>query len=565
LKEHIKIDASVASHKGNIHSKNEEKFYLNGQYMDLNQQKDSTSKSATHSYKQSVYGIASGTVRGERGEQAAFIAIEALSRYHLYLEENSPSSFSVKKQRLIEHLESAKEKITELREEEDIEELGATMVGLVIDGNQAFGFSLGEEGFYMVEDEAVRRVPMNHIKTHYYIGSHEPIEKILRVTDEFVLDQGDRLLLTSKETYSHAMEEHILNLINTLSTKESTKAYIKELLNKEGQKNLTALLIYVEKLEGYGVKNPGPAFATGATLAEEESEGISNEETLITEETLGNTETKKDKIQEENISNKEEQDRKEDPERERIFEQRYAESRMLFNKKLQRKDFEISSGEEFSGGNNITFKEESLGYDRGYGGTSKEEEDVEGSGFEELDEAFYDDTPEEDESPWRTRSKFLLIALLAVGVIVMAFALGTIRDLEQRIFNSSAENVNGGEAIEVPGEDDTEEEQPNEDPVDGEEDGAIEEEASGEDESDEDGEESETDTEESPEEEPAEETTEPAGEEETYEVQSGDTLFSISRAFYGDGSKVDEIIRLNNIEDINNIQVGDVLRLPPQD
>lgn len=581
MKELIKIDASVASHKGNIHSKNEEKFYLNGQYMDLNQQKDSTSKSATHSYKQSVYGIASGTVRGERGEQAAFIAIEALSRYHLYLEENGPTSFAVKKQRLIEYLGSAKEKIKELSVEEEIDNLGATMIGLIIDENRAFGFSLGEEGFYMVEENAVRRVPMDHVKTHYYIGADEPIEKILRVTDEFILDQGDRLLLTSKDTYRHAMEGTILSLIKTLSIKESTKAYIKKLLTKEGQKNLTALLIYVEALEGYAANKhvtifppDTVSFDGGEEHQEIENENLSDplnpskiDNALETDDVIDRVNPSREdeptysheQGPEEDLKQNGERDSKEDPERERIFEQRYAESRVLFNKKLQRKDYGFFSADKSSGEDNNNIDEDNLGADAGYSGISGKDEEFEGTGFEEYDEAFYEETSEDEESPWRTRSKFLLIALLAVGVIVMAFAFGTIRNLEERVFNSSAGNVNGEES--------------GEELVGDDEEGFAEEDSSDEDENAEETEGAVNDSDEAIEEEPVEEepvqeeTSEPVGEGsyETYEVQSGDTLFSISRAFYGDGSMVDEIIRLNNIEDINNIQVGDVLQLPPQD
>lgn len=568
MKEHIKIDASVASHRGNIHGKNEEKFYLNGQYMDLNQQKDSTSKTATHSYKQSVYGIAAGTVRGRWGEQAAFIAIEALSRYHLYIEENRPSSFSIKKQQLIEHLENAKEKIRELQEKEDIENLGATMVGLIIDGNQAFGFSLGEEGFYMVEENAVRRVPMNHLKTHYYIGMDEPIEKMLRVTDEFILDQGDRILLTSKDTYSHEMEGHILGLIKRFSTKESTKAYIKELLNKKGQKNLTALLIYVEVLEGFREKAREEALVREATINEKIPVNSEfKEDEVVEEDRSPEKEPQKEPHNKSHFETKEDLEKKEDPERERIFEQRYAESRMLFNKKLQRKDFEISSKESASFDRNYSFEERNYGKEEGLTGMSVGDENSEGSGFEEYDEEFYDEAHSDEVSPWRTRSKFLLIAFLAVGVIVMAFALGRVRDLEQRIFNGSPEENLSEEVVgEVPEEEDVEEEQSMEEPMD-EEDIDSEDETSIEEPSDEeegDLNEEEADREEPMEEESQEEVSDPGGEEQTYEVQSGDTLFSISRSFYGDGSMVDEIIRLNNIEDINNIQVGDVLRLPPQ-
>ncbi|NBG86997.1 LysM peptidoglycan-binding domain-containing protein [Isachenkonia alkalipeptolytica] len=558
MKEHIKIDASVASHKGNIHSKNEEKFYLNGQYMDLNQQKDSTVKASNHSYKQSVYGIAAGTIRGALGEQAAFIAVEALSRYHLYLEENVPSSFAVKKQRLIEYLKTAEEKIRELWEEKDGEAFGATMVGLIIDGNQAFGFSLGEEGFYMVEKEAVRKVSLEYVKEQHFIGSKVPVEKTLRVTDEFVLEQGDRLLLTSRDTYLRDMEEQFINLVTSLSTKDSVKAFIKELLNRKERENLTALLVYVETLEGF-VSQETEETLVGGRFVMEKEENIENRDRKDFSDKEDSSETRE--------AFKEEEDNKdlqEDSERKRIFEQRYRESQMLFNKKVQHRDLDFTPEEKE--GIEKDLREEDFEQGSFTPGALSED-------FSEISREEHEE--EEDEAPWRTRSKFLLVALLGVGVILMAFAFGTIRNLEQRILNPAAENqreeeieenvgeVTEGEEVDEVEEADEVAEESGEETENGEE--VSEEEAQEEEDLQEteapvnDGEEGEG---EPPEPSPAEEPEEQVS-NDTYEVQSGDTLFSISRSFYGDASKVEEIISLNNIEDINNIQVGDVLELPP--
>lgn len=49
---------------------------------------------------------------------------------------------------------------------------------------------------------------------------------------------------------------------------------------------------------------------------------------------------------------------------------------------------------------------------------------------------------------------------------------------------------------------------------------------------------------------------------ESYTVQKGDTLLKISRKIYGQDNKIDEICRLNEIEDINHILVGQKILLP---
>lgn len=48
----------------------------------------------------------------------------------------------------------------------------------------------------------------------------------------------------------------------------------------------------------------------------------------------------------------------------------------------------------------------------------------------------------------------------------------------------------------------------------------------------------------------------------TYKLKPGETLFSVSMKFYGTQEKIEEIRKLNNIEDINDINIGTLLKLP---
>ena len=52
---------------------------------------------------------------------------------------------------------------------------------------------------------------------------------------------------------------------------------------------------------------------------------------------------------------------------------------------------------------------------------------------------------------------------------------------------------------------------------------------------------------------------------ETYTVKSGDSLYAISRKFYGDSSRIDLIYEANRdvIRSKNNLSVGQTLRIPP--
>lgn len=56
--------------------------------------------------------------------------------------------------------------------------------------------------------------------------------------------------------------------------------------------------------------------------------------------------------------------------------------------------------------------------------------------------------------------------------------------------------------------------------------------------------------------------TEPDNQYITYEVSKGDTLYGICVEFYGNLSRVQEICRLNNIENMDNILYGEKILLP---
>nr|WP_243183251.1 LysM peptidoglycan-binding domain-containing protein [Anaerosolibacter carboniphilus] len=47
-----------------------------------------------------------------------------------------------------------------------------------------------------------------------------------------------------------------------------------------------------------------------------------------------------------------------------------------------------------------------------------------------------------------------------------------------------------------------------------------------------------------------------------YEVQKGDTIFSICKKLYGDYSKRNLILEYNNITSPNDIRVGQILIVP---
>jgi nucleoid-associated protein YgaU len=68
-----------------------------------------------------------------------------------------------------------------------------------------------------------------------------------------------------------------------------------------------------------------------------------------------------------------------------------------------------------------------------------------------------------------------------------------------------------------------------------------------------------------------EEASEPAtddeasGGQQTYEVQSGDTLTTIAEKFYGDATEFTLIVDANNLDDATGLRVGQELIIPAND
>lgn len=56
--------------------------------------------------------------------------------------------------------------------------------------------------------------------------------------------------------------------------------------------------------------------------------------------------------------------------------------------------------------------------------------------------------------------------------------------------------------------------------------------------------------------------TEAAADYTMYTVKKGDTVLSICKAVYGDGSRLSEVIELNNMDDANKLYIGQEIKLP---
>ena len=58
------------------------------------------------------------------------------------------------------------------------------------------------------------------------------------------------------------------------------------------------------------------------------------------------------------------------------------------------------------------------------------------------------------------------------------------------------------------------------------------------------------------------EITNTGGDEQSYTIAAGDNLSKVSKLFYGDANKYEEIAKANGMADANKIQAGQTIKIP---
>ncbi len=58
------------------------------------------------------------------------------------------------------------------------------------------------------------------------------------------------------------------------------------------------------------------------------------------------------------------------------------------------------------------------------------------------------------------------------------------------------------------------------------------------------------------------EITNTGGQEQSYTIAAGDNLSKVSKLFYGDANKYEQIAKANSMADANKIQVGQMIKVP---
>jgi serine/threonine protein phosphatase PrpC len=264
----LKIDASVVTNKGNIRSKNEDNFYLNGLYMKKNDNTNFCSYSLSNTEQQVVFAVCDGMGGEELGEEASFLAVQALHEFH-----KSDFTESLNIDDLQGLMDSYVKKANTLIFEQALalgKRMGTTLASLVFCQDKVSALNIGDSRVYLLRNSNLTKLTTDHTEAERlirlglidrdsprfqkskniltrYLGVN-PVNGIMEAdySEEFKVSKGDVFLLCSDGLSNPLSDE---DLKYWLSSSNNSAAICKNLIDmaisKDGTDNVTALVVKI--------------------------------------------------------------------------------------------------------------------------------------------------------------------------------------------------------------------------------------------------------------------------------------------------------------------------------
>lgn len=163
----LKIDASVVTSKGNIRSKNEDNFYLNGLYMKKSDDENFCSYSLSNTDQQYIFAVCDGMGGEELGEEASFTAVHALHEFH---KSAFPDSLNISD--LQELMDSYIEKSNTQIFEQSLalgKRMGTTLASIVFCQDKAMALNIGDSRVYLLHNLSLTKLTSDHTEAERLI------------------------------------------------------------------------------------------------------------------------------------------------------------------------------------------------------------------------------------------------------------------------------------------------------------------------------------------------------------------------------------------------------------
>lgn len=244
-----RILAACGCHRGKVRRNNEDNFWFHGNCLPAeNRGADSVLTLELPGSKGLFFAVFDGMGGEAYGEVAAWSAAMGVGKYpekklfqkaDAYLEE-------LTQQLNLEVFAAAKAM--------GVDRMGATLVGLYLDKNCAWGVNLGDSRGFCLRDGELTQFSKDHTDGSLgrrkpgltqYLGI-DPMELMLEPHfAELPLQAGDRFLLCSDGVTDMVSEARIASLMEGETPKACVESLLQEALEQGGRDNITAIVIFV--------------------------------------------------------------------------------------------------------------------------------------------------------------------------------------------------------------------------------------------------------------------------------------------------------------------------------
>lgn len=265
----IKIDASVITTKGNVRSKNEDNFYLNGLIMKKTDNSDFCNYSLNTAENHFIFAVCDGMGGEEAGEEASFTAVQSLCDMYVSLESKEFNNIAHLKN-FIDHYVDASNTLIFKHSQSISKHMGSTLASVVFFEDVAMALNIGDSRVYLFRNSDFIQLTTDHTEAERLIRlgildrttarlhkSKNMLTRHLGVSpqcgkmeadysDEIIVQKGDLYLICSDGLTNSINDGELRNCLTEPNSSYSTcKKLIDLALKNNGTDNITALIIRI--------------------------------------------------------------------------------------------------------------------------------------------------------------------------------------------------------------------------------------------------------------------------------------------------------------------------------
>lgn len=260
----LRTDTAVVCHKGCVRGNNEDNFFLNGDYMPLEDMDRGVTITQRFTEDGQLFAVLDGMGGTQLGERASWIAAGMLSGIWMEIRTQDPE---ICMKRIIPEINA---KIQEDCRAHDEDYEGTTIAAIAFSNRTAYVFNIGDSRVYRFHDdtlkqltedhssvwekyrdgqmtmEQARRSPENNMITRYLGMDESDIPEQWMDCQQLSLQEGDRYILCSdgiSDMYSFDRFAGLVRNTRGLEPVQCAYELVRVALEEGGKDNMTCMVV----------------------------------------------------------------------------------------------------------------------------------------------------------------------------------------------------------------------------------------------------------------------------------------------------------------------------------